>query len=193
MGRDLEEINKNVAERENSEGTPVENIQINTTQQWKHEREKIKESFSAKIESEQEIKPVMESKIKWNESAVIGIPEKEVEITITSVEHEVKKATGDSTVEDKVKSKLKEIKSFDVFKHKEKTSKSTKKTEKERGRTRELKKTETKEVTSLRSKSISTLKNASQKIKDLTNEKLKNVLKTKDAEEDHENKSKTEE
>ena len=78
----------------------------------------------------------MESKIKWNESAVIGIPEKEVEMTITSVEHEVKKATGDSTVEDKVKSKLKEITSFDVFKHKEKTSKSTKKTEKERGRTR---------------------------------------------------------
>ena len=35
--RDLEEINKNVAERENSERTPVENIQINTTQQWKHE------------------------------------------------------------------------------------------------------------------------------------------------------------
>eukprot|EP00092_Neocalanus_flemingeri_P072390 GFUD01089128.1.p1 GENE.GFUD01089128.1~~GFUD01089128.1.p1 ORF type:complete len:869 (-),score=349.02 GFUD01089128.1:50-2341(-) len=201
--RDLEEINKNVADREKFDQPKVENIQTNTTQQWKHEREIIKESFSAKLEAEQEIKPGVTNKIKWNDSAVIGIPENEDKITITSVEHDikkaddattvednVKKADAASTVEDKVKSKLKEIKSLDVFKQKDKTSK---KNETERGRTRELKNTETKEGTSLRSKSISTLKNAGQKIKNLTNEKLKNVMKTKAVDDDHENQKSTEE
>eukprot|EP00092_Neocalanus_flemingeri_P092341 GFUD01117209.1.p1 GENE.GFUD01117209.1~~GFUD01117209.1.p1 ORF type:complete len:957 (+),score=367.57 GFUD01117209.1:371-2872(+) len=202
--RDLEEINKNVADREQFDRPNLENIQTNTTQQWKNEREIIKESFSAKLEAEQEIKPAVTNKIKWNESAVIGIPETEDKITITSVEHDikkaddattvednVKKADAASTVEDKVKSKLKEIKSLDVFKQKDKT---IKKNETERGRTsRELKNTETKEGTSLRSKSISTLKNAGQKIKNLTNEKLKNVMKTKAVDDDHENQKNTEE
>eukprot|EP00092_Neocalanus_flemingeri_P045885 GFUD01051474.1.p1 GENE.GFUD01051474.1~~GFUD01051474.1.p1 ORF type:complete len:850 (-),score=336.01 GFUD01051474.1:8-2302(-) len=202
--RDLEEINKNVADREKFDQPNLEIIQTNTTQQWKHEREIIKESFSAKLEAEQEIKPGVTNKIKWNDSAVVGIPENEDKITITSVEHDikkaddattvednVKKADAASTVEDKVKSKLKEITSLDVFKQKDKTSK---KNETERGRTsRELKNTETKEGTSLRSKSISTLKNAGQKIKNLTNEKLKNVMKTKAVDDDHENQKNTEE
>jgi len=50
-----------------------------------------------------------------------------------------------------------------------------------------LKKTESKENTTLRSKSISTLKTAGQKIKSLTNEKLRVVMKSKSGE-DHENK-----
>merc|ERR1712168_270510 len=89
-----------------------------------------------------------------------------------------------TSVEDRAKTKLKELKNLEIFKLKEKTLKLTQKIETERGRRRELKKTESKENVSLRSKSISTLKNAGQKIKSLTNEKLKVVMKSKSGE-DH--------
>merc|ERR1712179_759211 len=91
---------------------------------------------------------------------------------------------GHTSMEDRAKTKLKELKNLEIFKLKEKTLKLTQKIETERGRRRELKKTETKENVSLRSKSISTLKNDGQKIKSLTNEKLKVVMKSKSGE-DH--------
>lgn len=180
--RDLEEINRNVVEKETTERTT--DFQT-PTQQWNQEREKIKESFNTKLKLEEEIKPVVKNTMKLNKITVQEeIPEKDV-ILSTSVEAEVIKVDADSTLEDKARSKLKEIKSLEIFKLKEKTVKLTKKIETERGRKRELRQTLTKEGASLRSKSISSLKNAGQKIKNLTNDKLKNVMKSKTAE-DHE-------
>merc|ERR1719295_1288115 len=85
----------------------------------------------------------------------------------------------------KAKAKLNEIKNLEIFKLKEKTVELAKKLEMERGRKRDRKKTEKSGGPTLRSKSISTLRNAGQKIKILTNEKLKSVKKQKDTDLDH--------
>jgi len=88
-------------------------------------------------------------------------------------------------LEAKAKAKLNEIKNLEIFKLKEKTVELAKKLEMERGRKRDRKKTEKSGGPTLRSKSISTLRNAGQKIKILTNEKLKSVKKQKDTDLDH--------
>merc|ERR1712002_530286 len=149
---------------------PDEIILMTTSEQWKHERDKIKEAFNTKQDPEPEIKLSKVTEIKKMETAKQKeTSEKKVKTPSTiQFDYAAKNKSGDS--KDTVKSKLKEIKSFEVFKPKEKKS------DEDRGRKRELKKTETKEGPSLRSKSISTLKNAGQKIKSLTNDKLKNAL-----------------
>jgi len=184
--RDLEEINRNVAEKESSGKTSVVDFQT-PTDQWKQEREKIKETYNTKVKFEEEVKPVMASPTKLSKiTALDEVPEMPKDIELPpSAEPDIENKVESIPLEEKAKSKLKEIKNMEIFKLKEKTIKLTKKIEAERGRKRELKKTETKETATLRSKSISTLKNAGQKIKSMTNEKLKTVRKSKGGE-DHE-------
>jgi len=184
--RDLEEINRNVAEKESNGKTSVVDFQT-PTDQWKQEREKIKETYNTKVKFEEEVKPVMASPTKLSKiTALDELPEMPKDIELPPLaEPDIEHKVESIPLEEKAKSKLKEIKNMEIFKLKEKTIKLTKKIEAERGRKRELKKTETKETTTLRSKSISTLKNAGQKIKSMTNEKLKTVRKSKGGE-DHE-------
>jgi len=187
--RDLEEINRNVAEKENNGKISVVDFQT-PTEQWKQEREKIKETYNTKIKFEEEVKPVMASPTKLIKIHDIDdLPEmpKDIELPslLPSPEPDIENKVESIPLEEKAKSKLKELKNMEIFKLKEKTIKLTKKIEAERGRKRELKKTETKETATIRSKSISTLKNAGQKIKSLTNDKLKAVRKSKGGE-DHE-------
>jgi len=181
--RDLEEINRNVAEKENNGKTSVVDFQT-PTDQWKQEREKIKETYNTKVKFEEEVKPVMASPTKLSKiTALDELPEMPKYIALPPLaEPDIENKVESIPLEEKAKSKLKEIKNMEIFKLKEKTIKLTKKIEAERGRKRELKKTETKETATLRSKSISTLKNAGQKIKSMTNEKLKVVRKSKGGE-----------
>merc|ERR1712179_541903 len=196
--RDLEEINRNIAEKENKDKYVID-FQ-SPTEQWKREREKIKETFSLKQSTEEEIKPLKTkttalTKTTFNEESIMKDVEefnnhtfnelsKHKSDTVTVETDTEKGVESHTSMEDRAKTKLKELKNLEIFKLKEKTLKLTQKIETERGRRRELKKTETKENVSLRSKSISTLKNAGQKIKSLTNEKLKVVMKSKSGE-DH--------
>merc|ERR1719477_197246 len=172
----------------------------NSVKKIKRDLEEIKETFSLKQSNEEVIDPIITKEPKLNkivfkeETTLRGVEEfnnqtsnessKPKNITVdvkTDTETGVESRTS---VEDRAKTKLKELKNLEIFKLKEKTLKLTQKIETERGRRRELKKTEIKENVSLRSKSISTLKNAGQKIKSLTNEKLKVVMKSKSGE-DH--------
>merc|ERR1719369_2731276 len=193
--RDLEEINRNIAEKKKDKY--VIDFQ-SPTEQWKREREKIKETFSSKQSTEEEIKPLITKTTTLNktifkeEFTTKDIKEFNNDTSnelskhkSNTVETDTEKGVESHTsMEDRAKTKLKELKNLEIFKLKEKTLKLTQKIETERGRRRELKKTATKENVSLRSKSISTLKNAGQKIKSLTNEKLKVVIKSKSGE-DH--------
>merc|ERR1711874_387516 len=198
--RDLEEINRNIAEKENKT-KPVVDFQT-PTEQWRKEREKIQETFSTKVKDEKEMQPAASNPSKLNkivfkeEFPVTNIKELKIQAPChisspdelaVETETDTVKSAENTTIEDKAKLKLKEIKNLEIFKLKEKTLKLTQKIETERGRRRVLKKTESKENTTLRSKSISTLKTAGQKIKSLTNEKLRVVMKSKSGE-DHENK-----
>merc|ERR1711909_215403 len=196
--RDLEEINRNIAEKENKDKYVID-FQ-SPTEQWKREREKIKETFTLKQSTEEEIKPLKTktttlTKTTFKEESTMKNVEefnnhtfnessKHKSDTVTVETDTEKGVESHTSMEDRAKTKLKELKNLEIFKLKEKTLKLTQKIETERGRRRELKKTETKENVSLRSKSISTLKNAGQKIKSLTNEKLKVVMKSKSGE-DH--------
>merc|ERR1719320_419246 len=185
--RDLEEINRTIAEKENKDRYVID-FQ-SPTEQWKREREKIKETFSLKQSDEEVIDPIMTKEPKLNNetSNELSKPKNSTVDVKTDTEKGVESHTS---VEDRAKTKLKELKNLEIFKLKEKTLKLTQKIETERGRRRELKKTENKENVSLRSKSISTLKKRGQKIKSLTNEKLKVVMKSKSGE-DHAEEEKT--
>jgi len=194
--RDLEEINRSVVEKENKDKSFIDFEA--PTEQWKKEREKIKETFNTKQTNDEEVrtvtsKPTKLNKIMFKEESpprdVKDFKDKTSNKIIAtekvSAEADTEKTVeNNNSIEDKARTKLKEIKNLEIFKLKEKTLKLTQKIETERGRRRELKRTETKENVSLRSKSISTLKNAGQKIKSLTNEKLKVVMKSKSGE-DH--------
>merc|ERR1712013_334032 len=202
--RDLEEINRNIAEKENKDKYVID-FQ-SPTEQWKREREKIKETFSLKQSNEEVIDPIMTKEPKLNkivfkeEATLRGVEEfnnetsnelsKPKNSTVDVKTDPESRVESHTSVEDRAKTKLKELKNLEIFKLKEKTLKLTQKIETERGRRRELKRTENKENVSLRSKSISTLKNAGQKIKSLTNEKLKVVMKSKSGE-DHAEEEKT--
>merc|ERR1711874_903082 len=183
--RDLEEINRNIAENENKI-KPVVDFQT-PTEQWRNEKEMQPAASNPsklnKIVFKEEFPVTNIKELKIQAPCHISSPD---ELAVETETDTVKSAEN-TTIEDKARLKLKEIKNLEIFKLKEKTLKLTQKIETERGRRRVLKKTESKENTTLRSKSISTLKTAGQKIKSLTNEKLRVVMKSKSGE-DHENK-----
>merc|ERR1712123_222046 len=190
-------INRNIAEKENK---TVVDFQT-PADQWKRERKRIKETFTTQSQEEEVVQPRVTSPTKLNkitfkdELPLLEIKQSFSKTSVqesvtskdntTSVETDVETEVENPNLENKAKSKLKEIKNMEIFKLKEKTLKLTQKIQTERGRKRELKKTEVRENVSIRSKSISTLKNAGQKIKSMTNEKLKVVRKSKGGE-DHE-------
>merc|ERR1712098_635807 len=62
--RDLEEINRNIADKENKDKYVID-FQ-SPTEQWKREREKIKETFSLKRSNEEVIDPIMTKEPKLN-------------------------------------------------------------------------------------------------------------------------------
>merc|ERR1712013_815711 len=166
--RDLEEINRNIAEKENKDKYVID-FQ-SPTEQWKREREKIKETFSLKQSNEEVIDPIMTKEPKLNkivfkeEATMRGVEElnnqtsnelsKPKNSTVDVKTDTEKGVESHTSVEDRAKTKLKELKNLEIFKLKEKTLKLT------------------------------------QKIKSLTNEKLKVVMKSKSGE-DHAEEEKT--
>merc|ERR1711915_501905 len=206
--RDLEEINRSVVMKENS---TVHIVDFQTpTDQWKQGREKIRDTFDAKSQEERKEETVN----SWKPASIVAGKDKsfsELGVFMKTSNEEAKNLENktDAKIEEaknmhfeskakekleeirqidleaKARAKLNEIKNLEIFKLKEKTVELAKKLESERGRKRDRKKTEKSVGPSLRSKSISTLRTAGQKIKVLTNEKLKSVKKQKDTDLDH--------
>merc|ERR1711915_499121 len=206
--RDLEEINRSVVMKENS---TVHVVDFQTpTDQWKQEREKIRDTFDAKSLEERKEETVN----SWKPASIVSGKDKsfsELRVFMKTSNEEAKNLENKTEakfeeaknmhfeskakekleeirqidLEAKARAKLNEIKNLEIFKLKEKTVELAKKLEMERGRKRDRKKTEKSVGPSLRSKSISTLRTAGQKIKILTNEKLKSVKKQKDTDLDH--------
>merc|ERR1719513_524102 len=155
--RDLEEINRTIAEKENKDRYVID-FQ-SPTEQWKREREKIKETFSLKQNNVEEINPIMTKEPKLNkivfkeEATLRGVEEfnnetsnelsKPKNSTVDVKTDPESRVESHTSVEDRAKTKLKELKNLEIFKLKEKTLKLTQKIETERGRRRELKKIET--------------------------------------------------
>merc|ERR1712123_174804 len=146
-------INRNIAEKENK---TVVDFQT-PADQWKRERERIKETFTTQLQEEEVVKPRVTSPTKLNKITFkedLPLLDIKQSFSKTSVQESVTSKDNTTSVETdvetevvnpKAKSKLKEIKNMEIFKLKEKTLKLTQKIQTERGRKRELKKTEVKE------------------------------------------------
>merc|ERR1719315_766691 len=139
--RDLEEINRNIAEKENKDKYVID-FQ-SPTEQWKREREKIKETFSLKQSTEEEIKPLKTKTTTLNKATFKEeLTMKDVEEFTNHTSNELSKHKSDTvtvetdtekgveshtSMEDRAKTKLKELKNLEIFKLKEKTLKLTQK------------------------------------------------------------------